>query len=280
MKSLALLCLASVSAGVCTGGWAGPTEHAVVAAMKLSERPDYSWRTTIEDGTGSYVLDGMTNPHGYTWVRMPMIAAIARRLGRDGEPTLEAFFRGKTVGVVRTADGWGTLAELPTPRDRVEVRPTPLVRGAASAGRFGRGPATLGVTSPLVANENPKQRGYTTVRFGVTHPHEELAIIVSCAAKFEATGDVVSGVLSETGAALLLVRDEQTDTSPLAAAGEFKLWLRHGCVVKYQLRLEGLLAVDRRKVAAHVHATTVLHDIGSTRLAVPEEVRAKLGQLE
>ena len=130
--------------------------------------------------------------------------------------------------------------------------------------------------APLAAIEKPRLRSYSTVRFGVTHPHEELAIIVSCAATFDASGDLVTGVLSETGAALLLVRDEQTDTSCLAAAGEFKLWLRQGCVVKYHLKLEGLLAVDRRKVAAHVNATTVLHDIGSTRLTVPDEVRAKL----
>jgi hypothetical protein len=276
MKSLTLLCVASASVAVCTGAWAGPTDRAVVAAMKLSEQPDYSWHTTIEDGTGSYIIDGKTSSHGYTWVRLPMIAGIARRLDHDGELTLEAYFRGKTAGVVRSGDTWRTLAELPATRERIDVRPTPLVRGSASAGKSGRAAPMLGAMIPLVANEKSKQRAYTTVRFGFAHPHEELAIIVSCATRFDANGEIVTGVLSETGAALLLVRDEQTDTSPLAAAGEFKLWLRHGYVVKYHLKLEGLLAVDRRKVAAHVNATTVLHDIGSTRLAVPDEVRGKL----
>lgn len=274
MKSLTLVCFAS--AALCTLCRAGPNNQAVIAAMKLSERPNYSWHTTIEVGSGSHVIDGKTNPHGYTWVQMPMNSALARRLDREGEHALEAYFYGKNASVVRAGNGWRTLAELPASRERSEARKTPLVRGSAHTGTFGASTPPPGAMPPFVLNDKPNPRAYSSVRFGVTHPHEELAIIVSCATTFEADATIVTGVLSDTGAALLLVRDEQTDVSPLAAAGEFKLWLRNGCVVKYHLKLEGLLAINRRKVSAHVYSTTVLHDIGSTRVTVPDEVRAKL----
>jgi hypothetical protein len=275
MKPLALVCLASVV--VCTQAGAAPEDEAVIAAMSLSTRPDYSWHTTIEDGTGSYVIDGKTNPHGYTWVRLPMFPALARRIGREGEPWIEAYFLGKRAGVVSAGDVWRTLAEMPAARERADHK-APLVRGSASAGNFGVSSAPLGAMTPLIANEKTGSRAYSPVHFGVSHPHQELAIIVSCAMALVTNSEIVTGTLSDTGAALLLVCDEQADVSPLSAAGEFKLWVSNGRVVKYQLKLEGVLAINHRKVAAHVNATTVLHDIGSTHLLVPNEVRAKLEQ--
>src|SRR5688572_17272223 len=132
MKSLAPACFAFAT--LCSSAWAAANDHAVIAAMRLAERPDYSWQTTIEDDTGSYVIAGKTNSHGYTWVQMPMISAIARRLDRDGDGSLEAFFYGKHASVVRVGNDWHTLADLPATRQRVEPRKTALVRGSASGG--------------------------------------------------------------------------------------------------------------------------------------------------
>jgi hypothetical protein len=92
----------------------------------------------------------------------------------------------------------------------------------------------------------------------------------------ETNGEIVTGALSETGAALLFVRDDQGAVAPLSATGGFKLWLRHGAVVKYQLRLDAVLAVNRRRIEAHRTVHTILTDMGSTRLAEPVDVRAIL----
>ena len=36
------------------GAFAGPREAAIVAAMKLSEQPNYSWTTTVTDDARTY----------------------------------------------------------------------------------------------------------------------------------------------------------------------------------------------------------------------------------
>ena len=115
------------------------------------------------------------------------------------------------------------------------------------------------------------------LQFGVTHPHEELEIIVSSFTTMDVSGDVVTGTLSPLGAALLLVRAEQIDVEPLAAEGQFKLWLDRGALIKYQLKLEGVVMFDGgRKTHVHVRAHTTLKDIGTTQVNVPDAAREKL----
>jgi hypothetical protein len=94
-------------------------------------------------------------------------------------------------------------------------------------------------------------------------------------------GEAVSGVLSETAAKLLLVHDGQKERTPLRAAGTFRLWVREGALVKYETRLQGVIAVEergvRREVAVNQTALTALTDVGTAKVEVPAEVRKKLG---
>src|SRR5689334_5779514 len=94
----------------------GPVEQAIVAAMRLSDEPNYSWTTTVTDDARTYDLDGRTQKGGYTWMRFPKIKAISFRLGRQAENDFEAVFKGAAPAVIRTDDGWKTLAELPRSR--------------------------------------------------------------------------------------------------------------------------------------------------------------------
>src|SRR3954466_6588397 len=97
---------------------AGPAEVAIVAAMKVSEAPNYTWACFVQDDTRSYEVDGKCVRNGLTWVRMPMIDSVAARLGRDVDYHLEAFFKGNLSGVIRTEQGWKTVKELPRPARR------------------------------------------------------------------------------------------------------------------------------------------------------------------
>ena len=210
-----------------------------------------------------------------------MLSAIGRRLGRERDTHLEALFQGGTCGVVHVGDEWKPIAELPALRTRTVTRRTrPMVRGSASAGSFGiPGGPPLGSAAPFL-NETRASSAFSTLRFGVTHPHEELAIIISSYTSMDASGDVVTGTLSDMGAALLLVRADQSDVEPIASAGEFKLWIKNGVVTKYQLRLEGVVAVEQRtNITVHVNSTTSLKDIGSTKVEVTDAVRAKLARV-
>jgi hypothetical protein len=135
---------------------------------------------------------------------------------------------------------------------------------------------------PRVADRRDgKDTPYSNLQLGISHPHEELGVIVGSYQELKVEGDVVTGSLTDLGAQLLLVRDGQKYIEPLRAAGTFKLWLRNGMVAKYQVTLEGVLRIHvqsgRRQVEVHQVTDTVLKDVGTTTLDVPDQARAKLG---
>jgi hypothetical protein len=276
MNSLAYACAALV--GTAAAASAGPTERAIIAAMKLSDQPNYGWFSMFDEKTASYEIEGKTTPAGVTWVRMPMISSIARELGREADTQLEAFFNLQRVGVIRVGGSWYLPGEIAMPREReIYDRPRSMTRGSA-AGRFGiAGGQSIGAAAPFLEDKRGS-RAFTILQFGVTHPHEELAIIVSSHATFAATtDDLVSGTLTDVGAALLLVRDGQSDVDVLASDGSFKLWLKDGVVIRYQLKLAGQLLVGRwKKVNVQLSSTTYLRNVGTTRLEIPDEARMKL----
>ena len=257
--------------------FADSTDRIVIAAMRLSEAPNYSWFSIVEDDSSPHELEGRTTA-GVTWVRMPMVPSLGRRLGRETDTELEALFSGKTGGVVRFGNDWKSPAELPLRRSREGMsRPRSVVRGSANAGSFGvAGGQSPAVVSPRLTDRRDALQ-FRMLQFGVTHPHEELEIIVSSFATMEVAGDVVTGTLSPLGAALLLVRAEQIDIEPLAAEGQFKLWLNNGALIKYQLKLEGVVAFEGgTKMNVHVRSHTTLKDIGTTEVSVPDAAREKL----
>jgi hypothetical protein len=273
MNSLAYACAALV--GTAAAASAGTAESAIIAAMKLSEHPNYSWFSMFDESSGSFEIEGKTTP-GATWVRMPMPPSLGRQLGRDADTQLEAYFNDQRVGVVRMENVWLLAGEVGAHRERESAeRSRPMVRGSAS-GRFGiAGGQSVGA-APFLA-DNRGARAFSARAFGVTYPHEELAIIVSSHATLEAVGEIISGTVTDMGAALLLVRDGQSDVEPLTSAGSFRLWLKNGVVIKYQLKLEGQLVVSRwKKVNVTLNATTSLKEFGTTRVDIPIEARDKL----
>lgn len=264
MKPALLLFLATAAAL-----HAGPTDSAIVAAMKLPDAKSYRWIATIEDDARTYQIAGQTGPDDFSLVTMPMPAALRRRISRstaNSDNQVEVVFRGAEDCVIQTPDGWKTPAEL--------------ARGAQSSAGAG---GEIGL--PPVPNRRSRTgdppRAYSNLQLNLSRPHEELGIIVGSYTdiKAEVEGDVVSGTLSETGAKLLLVHPGQDELTPLSASGTFRLWVRDGALVKYEVRLTGTLAVEtpsaRREIVVHQKSTTELTGVGTTKFAVPEEARRK-----
>lgn len=285
MKPLFFVLFALVSCAALSRG--GPVDLAIVAAMRLSEQPSYSWRSTVSDDARVYDLEGKKDQSGYTWMRLPMVKEFARRLGRDAGTELEAVFRSGTLYVVRTERGWQTIHELPRRTwdwsDDFDpwVAPTATranLGAAALAGLDPWGHASLPpmVLSPAPAADEEHDRPYCNAQFGLSEPHAELAVIVGSFTAMTVEGNVASGTLSDLGAQLLLVREAQDHLQPLVAAGVFKLYLQGGVVTRYDLRLEGILQVDRRRVRVRQQSTTHLSRIGATTVEVPDEARRKL----
>jgi hypothetical protein len=182
--------------------------------------------------------------------------------------------------VIETEEGWKTPAELPMQgygRDssRRAGSLTPASVFGVPRGSIQR-PA---IHRPTVVAERGDRR-YSNLQLGISHPHEDLGVIVGSHVALSVEGDTVAGSLSDLGAQLLLVRDGQDSIEPIHAAGTFRIWLRNGIVARYQVRLEGVLNVQvpsgRRRVEVRQVTDTTLKDVGTTAFEVPEPARLKL----
>src|ERR1044071_6730315 len=101
MNRLVPVCLAVW--GITVAGRAGPTENAIMAAMRLSEQPNYSWVATISDDARTYDIVGKTVRGGFTRVKMPVINSVRRSLGRGVTDTeVDVIFRGNVACVLES----------------------------------------------------------------------------------------------------------------------------------------------------------------------------------
>lgn len=281
------LLAALVAVSFVAAGRGGPTERAVLAAMKLSEQPNYSWLCTVVDDARSYEIEGKTQLNGPTWVRLPMVLSIARRLGRWAGEDVEAIFRGNDACVILTGRGWEGFRELPKRNanwDEVDEarfgmfwRNGPRVTAPVGVSAIDPSSTLAHLLAAAPADDRDDAPPYSNAQFGISRPHEELGVIVSCQTSLQVDGDMVAGTLSDTGAQLLLVRDGQEDIKPLAAAGTFRLQILNGTVVRYALKLEGLLEVGGRRVHVHQISSTVVTNVGTTKVDAPRDARRKLG---
>ena len=283
MKRLSRVCFVALL--VASLSYATPTDDAIVAIMRLSDQPNYSWVATVVDDARTYDIFGKTVRGGFTQVRMPVINSVRRKLGRSVKDTqIDLIFRGNVHCVIETDDGWRTPTELPMlPWNAPESRPSRASPAIGSILGNSRG-SIQGVTihQPAATNRNaPSERTYSNLQLALSHPHEELGVIVGSHETLKVDGDLVTGSLTALGAQLLLVRDGQKYIEPIGASGTFKLWLRGGMVTKYQVTLEGALNVHlqsgRRRVEVHQVTDTILKDVGTTAFEVPDQARVKLG---
>jgi hypothetical protein len=280
MKRLFAVCLVVWSGAAGVRG--GPAETAIVAAMRLSEKSNYSWVTTVSDDARTYDIDGKTARGGFTRVKMPAINSVRRRLGRSVTDTrIEMIFHGNVACVIQTDEGWKRPEELPPPEEPDSDLLLLPATGHAPLGGGMPSVITKSSGSRRGKRSDPdEERNYSNLQLAISHPHEELGVIVSSHQEFKVEGDVVTGTLTDLGAQLLLVHDGQKEISPLRAAGTFKLWLRDGIVAKYQVRLEGVLVIDtprgRRQVEVHQTSDTIVKDVGTTTFDVPAQARSKL----
>jgi hypothetical protein len=262
---------------------AGPVDSTIVAAMKLPEAPNYSWRTDVVDDGRTYEIVGATDrATDYSLVTLPLVNAVARRTARGGGASSNiatVIFKGSEQFVIQSDEGWRRSDEPSAVEER----------GGGRRGGFG-GPPGMGGPRGRSSRGGGRSPGgpeagaapaYSNLQNTLSRPHEEIALIVAGAADLKVEGEVVTGSLPETTAALLLVHAGQKEITPLRAGGTVRLWVRNGTLVKYETRLEGVLSVEgssgRRQVTVHQTATTTLSEVGTTKVEVPAEAKKKLG---
>ena len=261
--------------------FADPTGSVLIAAMKLSEKPNYSWTSSVRDDVRAYEIRGKTELGGYTEVAMPIPKDLVPRLGRTRTYLIDAVFRGNVDCVIAVGSEWLRKKDLP-PDDALFEMASPTDPNRERRGEFDpfqRAPVLRKASRP--PPDPLFEGGYSNLQLAICHPHEELGIIVSSHTELSVSAGVAIGTLTESGAMLLLVHDGQKHITPRQARGAFKLWIQNGAVAKYELQLWGELTVEGlygpKDVEVNQTQTTTIKDVGTTRVSVPPEAKKKLG---
>jgi hypothetical protein len=231
--------------------YGGTKEDLQGAVKKLSDAPGYSWKTTTEggQGRGGGSTEGKTEKDGFTWYTMTM---------RNN--TNEIIVKGDK-GAVKLADGWKSLEE------------------AASA------QADAGQPNP----------GRNLARLAKTlkTPAAQASDLIDKAGELTKSEDAITANLSEDAAKSLMAmaggggrrRGGANAGGGAAAApqisnakGSVKFWTnKDGVLTKLQYNVQG--TVNRNGQDAEVNRTTTIEisDVGTTKVDVPAEAKAKAG---
>ncbi|MGI8601634.1 MAG: hypothetical protein ACR2OZ_01410 [Verrucomicrobiales bacterium] len=225
---------------------ANPKDEIKAAAKKLAEAANYSWKSTPQSsgsgqGGGRFragPTEGKTEKDGFTWLSMSR-----------GESTTEAAIKGGKAAV-KTEEGWKTTQELSEGSQEGDRR---------NRGRF------LGRML-----ENYKA------------PVQQAEDLLAKAKELKKADDGYSGDLTEEGVKELLTfggrrRDGSEAPAPTNAKGSVKFWVKDGVLAKYEFKVQGTANFGGNDV--DIDRTTVVEvkDVGSTKVEVPAEAKAKLG---
>lgn len=238
---------ASAAALAASLAHAGPTDQAVVAAMKIVDAPNYTWTcSTPSAGRALVVREGKTDKNGFSIVtfvdpQTPML----RQISRMNDGVVLAVFRGADDFVFQTSDGWKTGRELPPLGPR----------------RRGRG-------------------GDNDYWISIQIPHEELEIIIGSYTEMHVVDDVIAGTLSEDGARQLL---GATKAPAVTARGTFNLEIKDGRLTRYAVDITGTVLIgepgqEKESPPQHRLLITEFKDVGRTTVDVPAEARQKFGR--
>ncbi len=213
-----------------------PKDDVKAAAKKLGE--NYSWKSSVENA-GGRGFGGPTDgktADGKTWISMSF-----------GDNSMEAYLTGAEKGAVKTQDGWRSLSEA----------------SQDDGGGFNPG-----------AFAARMMRNYKT-------PATQAAELADQTKSLTKEGDVFSGELTEEGAKALLSFRRRgggggEGPSISGATGTVKFWVQDGKLTKYQFQVKGSISFNGNDRDVDRTTTVEVKDVGTTKIEVPEEAKAKL----
>ena len=105
---------------------------------------------------------------------------------------------------------------------------------------------------------------------------EELAAGVK---EFKQDGDTITGDLSEAAAKSFLSFRRGGGNGPEIgdAKGSVKFWIKDGALSKYEFKVTGKMEFNGNDIDVDRATTVEIKDVGTTKVAVPEAAKKKLG---
>ena len=246
MKRMAWIGILGLGALVARAETRDAKEDVLAAAKKLAEAANYSWTSTPKsEGAGgggqnrqqAGPTDGKTEKDGFTLLSTKM-----------GETTSESVLKGDKIAI-KTAEGWKSSTE---------------VAGGGQQGQ--RNPAAFAAR----ALRNFKA------------PAAQLENLAGKTREVKSEGEgAYTAELTEEGAKELMTfggRGGGGQNAPQVAEpkGSLKVWLKDGLPTKYEVTVSGKMTFGQREININRTTTTEIKDVGTTKVEVPEDAKAKL----
>jgi hypothetical protein len=133
----------------------------------------------------------------------------------------------------------------------------------------------------VAALENEEGPGRLLALFvrNILTPAEQAAELVSHVKDLKKDGDTYSGELTEEGAKTLMrFRRRGGDGGPaiLSAKASVKFWLKDGALQKFEHQVEGSMDFNGNTFDVKRTTTTVIKDVGTTKIELPEGAKKLL----
>lgn len=208
------------------------------AVKKLAASPNYSWTTKFDGGFTRGPGDGKTMKGG--------VSTFSLKFGDDSYSVIVDGDKGAAKGL----GGWASIAELN--RDAEE-------ENGFSPERF---------ISMTIQSFKP--------------PAGQAEDLCQDATSIQKSNDVYSVDLSADTAKRLLSFMRRRGTANGTAIevkepkGAARFWVSDGMVSKMEVHLQGTVIFNGNERKIDRTTTTEIHDIGSTKVDVPDEAKAKL----
>jgi hypothetical protein len=239
MKKNLLTGTMALLAGSLLAADSSPKDEVKNAAAALGNETNYAWRATVEVPADSQFkpgpTDGKAAQGGYTTLTFSF-----------GDNTTEAVTKG-TNGVVKTDDGWKSLAEAMKDDGNGGFNPTMFI-------------------ARMVQNYKV--------------PAVEAASLADAAKELKKDANSISGDLTEAGAKELLSFRRRgnggagpTVTNP---KGSVKFWIEDGTLVKYQYHIQGTVSFNGNDRDVDRTMTVEIKDVNTTKIDVPDDAKKKM----
>jgi hypothetical protein len=227
-------------------------EELLAAVKKLAEAPSYGWTTTPQApaepppaegnrrrGMGGGPTEGRAEKDGLTWLS-----------SKQGEAVVEGVAKGDKAAV-KTAEGWKAASEFQ----------------GGQGGQQGRRDPAAGFARMLRTYKAPAAQAESLAN-GLKEVKVEDGVYSG-----DLTEEAVKGLVSVGGRP-----GGNPDRAPAieGATGTAKFWLKDGVLAKYELKIGGKMKFGEREISLDRTSVTEIKDVGSAKVEVPDEAKAKL----